>query len=243
MCELHRFVRLKLHLYSRRRRQLFAECATSRVLWRGLLARLAPTHVQLRLALSNHLGAIHGVGPKPSRQRRVCDAASFADSNRAQPSAELPQTNRASPWDRLLARHQREDRDSRRLWHLLRRSGAERMGNGIPRGKRFKLHHWNLQPQWRSRYVCSHWYGLSDGRRRGDGYLIGSPYKTPYAIHTTAGVQHAFSDHWLMSADFVHEQGNHGYRGFPYTSGTNLFTPLIPTTDPNYVTDQANVVP
>jgi hypothetical protein len=75
------------------------------------------------------------------------------------------------------------------------------------------------------------------------GNLVGSPYKTPYAIHTTGGVQHAFNERWLMSADYVHEQGNHGYRGFPYTSGTNLFTPLIPTTDPNYASDQANVVP
>ncbi len=75
------------------------------------------------------------------------------------------------------------------------------------------------------------------------GSLVGSPYKTPYAIHTTGGVQHAFNEHWLMSADYVHEQGNHGYRAFPYASGTNLFTPLIPTTDPNYATDQANVVP
>jgi len=75
------------------------------------------------------------------------------------------------------------------------------------------------------------------------GNLIGSPYKTPYAIHITGGVQHAFNEHWLMSADYVHEQGNHGYRAFPYAGGTNLFTPLIATTDPNYATDQANVVP
>jgi len=75
------------------------------------------------------------------------------------------------------------------------------------------------------------------------GNLVGSPYKTPYAIHTTGGVQHAFNEHWLASADYVHEQGNHGYRAFPYTSGTSLFTPLIPTRDPNYATDQANVVP
>ncbi len=46
-----------------------------------------------------------------------------------------------------------------------------------------------------------------------------------------------------MSADYVHEQGNHGYRAFPYTSGTSLFTPLISATDPNYATDQTNVVP
>jgi Carboxypeptidase regulatory-like domain/TonB dependent receptor len=47
------------------------------------------------------------------------------------------------------------------------------------------------------------------------GNLIGSPYKTPYAIHITAGVQHAFNERWLVSADYVHEQGNHGYRAFP----------------------------
>ena len=77
------------------------------------------------------------------------------------------------------------------------------------------------------------------------GNLIGSPYKTPYAIHTTGGVQHAFNEHWLMSADYVHEQGNHGYRGFPYSGGSNLFTPLIsPSEPPNeYAADQSDVVP
>ena len=58
------------------------------------------------------------------------------------------------------------------------------------------------------------------------GNLVGSPYKTPYAIHTTGGVQHAFNERWLMSADYVHEQGNHGYRGFPYTGGVNLLSPI-----------------
>jgi hypothetical protein len=78
------------------------------------------------------------------------------------------------------------------------------------------------------------------------GNLIGSNYKTPYAIHTTAGIQHAFNQKWLVSADYVHEQGNHGYRAFPYngafpvTGTLNLLTPLIPATD---TTDQANVVP
>jgi hypothetical protein len=72
------------------------------------------------------------------------------------------------------------------------------------------------------------------------GNLIGSPYKTPYAIHITGGAQHAFNEHWLMSADYVHEQGNHGYRAFPYASGTNLFTPLFPTSD---TADQTALVP
>jgi hypothetical protein len=75
------------------------------------------------------------------------------------------------------------------------------------------------------------------------GNLIGSNYKTPYAIHITGGVQHSFNEHWLVSADYTHEQGNHGYRAFPYSSGANLFTPLIAASDPNYSTDQTNVVP
>jgi hypothetical protein len=85
--------------------------------------------------------------------------------------------------------------------------------------------------------------GCLTGGSAATGNLVGSPYKTPYSIHTTGGIQHAFNERWLMSADYVHEQGNHGYRAFPYTSGTSLFTPLISATDPNYATDQTNVVP
>jgi hypothetical protein len=75
------------------------------------------------------------------------------------------------------------------------------------------------------------------------GNLVGSPYSTPYSIHVTTGVQHAFNKQWLMSADYVFEDGVHGYRPLPYSSDVNLFTPLIPTSDPDYATDQANVVP
>ena len=46
-----------------------------------------------------------------------------------------------------------------------------------------------------------------------------------------------------MSADYTHEQGNHGYRAYSFTSDTNLFTPLIPTSDPTYDRDQQSVVP
>ena len=85
--------------------------------------------------------------------------------------------------------------------------------------------------------------GCLQGGAGSIGNLIGSSYKTPYAIHITGGAQHAFSDRWLASADYTHEQGNHGYRAFPYEGGTNLLTPLISTADPSYDTDQANVVP
>lgn len=85
--------------------------------------------------------------------------------------------------------------------------------------------------------------GCLQGGAGATGNLIGSPYKTPYAVHITGGVQHAFNQHWLMSADYVHEQGNHGYRAFPYASGTDLLTPLIPSSDANYAANQTNVVP
>ncbi|HEY2115190.1 MAG TPA: TonB-dependent receptor, partial [Candidatus Angelobacter sp.] len=78
--------------------------------------------------------------------------------------------------------------------------------------------------------------GNSNG---GVGNVIDGNYKTPYAIHITGGVQHAFNRNWTVSADFIHEQGNHGYRGYAFTGGTNLFTPLLAPGDPS----QANFVP
>jgi hypothetical protein len=54
------------------------------------------------------------------------------------------------------------------------------------------------------------------------GALTDPNYKTPYAIHVTAGVQHALNSHWTVSADYVHEQGNHGYRRYSYTPGFTI---------------------
>lgn len=78
--------------------------------------------------------------------------------------------------------------------------------------------------------------GDSEG---GTANLIDSHYRTPYALHVSAGVQHSLGEHWRLSADYIHEQGNHGYRGYAYTGGANLFTPLLPVDDPA----QADVVP
>jgi len=85
--------------------------------------------------------------------------------------------------------------------------------------------------------------GCLQGGNGSTGNLIGSNYKTPYAIHISGGADHAFNQHWLASADYIHEQGNHGYRAFPYSGGANLLTPLISTSDPSYAADQASVVP
>ncbi len=66
----------------------------------------------------------------------------------------------------------------------------------------------------------------------GTANLIDPRYRTPYAIHISAGAQHAFTENWALSADFIHEQGNHGYRAYSYTGGTNLFTPELALSDP-----------
>lgn len=66
----------------------------------------------------------------------------------------------------------------------------------------------------------------------GTANLIDSGYRTPYALHASTGVQRALGEHWLLSADFIHERDNHAYRAYQYTGGVNLFTPLLPATDP-----------
>jgi len=69
------------------------------------------------------------------------------------------------------------------------------------------------------------------------GALVDPNYKTPYALHASAGIQHALNEHWTLSADWTHEQGNHAYRGYSYTAGVNLFSPdplnqdLVPNVD------------
>jgi len=75
----------------------------------------------------------------------------------------------------------------------------------------------------------------------GTANLIDSGYRTPYAIHISGGIQHAFGANWTLSADYIHEQGNHAYRAYSYTGGTNLFTPQLPTTDPNQAAYVPNV--
>ena len=65
--------------------------------------------------------------------------------------------------------------------------------------------------------------GATDG---GAGAVIDPGYKTPYAIHASAGIQHAFTRNWILSADWTHEQGVHAYRRYDYQAGYTLFSPL-----------------
>src|SRR5690348_4816994 len=60
----------------------------------------------------------------------------------------------------------------------------------------------------------------------GRGALIDPSYKTPYALHATAGIEDVFDVGWLVSADWTHEQGVHSYRRYSYLAGFTLNTPI-----------------
>src|ERR1039458_322111 len=53
----------------------------------------------------------------------------------------------------------------------------------------------------------------------GAGAVIDPAYKTPYALHASAGVGHAFNSHWTMGADWTHEAGVHSYARYQYQAG------------------------
>ncbi len=80
--------------------------------------------------------------------------------------------------------------------------------------------------------------GAAEG---GSASVIDSGYRTPYAIHISGGIQHAFNEKWSASADYIHEQGNHGYRAYSFAGGVNLFTPQLAQDDPNQATYVPNV--
>jgi hypothetical protein len=72
----------------------------------------------------------------------------------------------------------------------------------------------------------------------GAGVVIDPHYHTPYSLTVSGGVQYLWHKAWTLSADYVHEQGVHGYRRYEYTAGTTLFSPLF-SQDP--ATQMANV--
>ena len=72
----------------------------------------------------------------------------------------------------------------------------------------------------------------------GAGALIDPAYKTPYALHATAGVEHAFNAHWMMSADWTNETGVHSFARYQYQAGYTVFSPLFAQ---DVATQQQNV--
>jgi hypothetical protein len=54
----------------------------------------------------------------------------------------------------------------------------------------------------------------------GPSSLIDPNYHTPYALHATAGIEHAFNANWILSADWTLETGMHGYRRYDFPNVT-----------------------
>jgi hypothetical protein len=55
-----------------------------------------------------------------------------------------------------------------------------------------------------------------NGLGAGPAAVIDPNYKTPYAVHATAGLHHAIGTHWTVSGDYTHEEGNRGFRGYSF---------------------------
>jgi Carboxypeptidase regulatory-like domain/TonB dependent receptor len=70
------------------------------------------------------------------------------------------------------------------------------------------------QNGWVSAFTAVNSYNLANGP--GPAALIDPNYHTPYAIHVTAGMQHALSSNWMVSADYTLETGLHAYRSYGY---------------------------
>jgi Carboxypeptidase regulatory-like domain/TonB dependent receptor len=57
----------------------------------------------------------------------------------------------------------------------------------------------------------------------GSRALIDPDYHTPYAIHASMGIQHAFNPNWILSADYTLEQGRHSYSAYQYPDALEVF--------------------
>jgi hypothetical protein len=62
----------------------------------------------------------------------------------------------------------------------------------------------------------------------GSGAVIDPNYRTPYALQVSGGIEYLWHKNWTLSANYVHQQGVHGYRRYEYTAGYTLFSPLFP---------------
>ena len=63
---------------------------------------------------------------------------------------------------------------------------------------------------------------ISGDASSGAANIIDPGYRTPYAIHISAGIQHAFNANWSLSADYVHELDRINYERGPYIIPTWL---------------------
>ncbi len=63
---------------------------------------------------------------------------------------------------------------------------------------------------------------LVPGTQGGQGALIDSRYKTPYALQASFGFEHEFEKGWRVNVSYEHQEGNHQYRAYDYVAGFTL---------------------
>ncbi len=206
----HRLRERSLH-HPRQRRHLLAKRPAPRSLRGRFLAALAPSHRQLWLALPDDLRALHRFRPQPGRERDIPHTAGITDS--VNPSAPHDYRKQFAP--RLGLAYSPGNSGKTVL-----RAGFGLFYNDLAQngwGTAFQaVNSSNFVTGGCSLTGTTGAYALTGpGCLKAEGSggnIIDSDYKTPYAIHITGGVQHAFNEHWTLSADYTHEQGNHGYR-------------------------------
>jgi Carboxypeptidase regulatory-like domain/TonB dependent receptor-like, beta-barrel len=89
-------------------------------------------------------------------------------------------------------------------------------GNTVLRGGTGLYFNDLAQNGWVEAFTAVNGGNLAHGS--GPAALIDSNYHTPYALHATAGMQHAFNANWILSADYTLETGMHGYRRYDFPS-------------------------
>jgi len=109
--------------------------------------------------------------------------------------------------------------------HDYRKAFAPRLGLAYALGSSrstvlragFGMYHNDLaQNGWVSAFQAVNDTNVSTGGGSAPPSVIDPRYHTPYAIHVTAGVVHAFSANWTLSADWTLETGVHGYRRYDF---------------------------
>jgi outer membrane receptor protein involved in Fe transport len=63
---------------------------------------------------------------------------------------------------------------------------------------------------------------VNGGPYSGQGAVIDPNYRTPYALQTSAAVEHRFGNSWLLNVQFEHQEGNHQYQRYEYVAGFTL---------------------
>jgi hypothetical protein len=89
-------------------------------------------------------------------------------------------------------------------------------GNTVLRGGAGMYYSDLAQNGWVSAFQAVNNTNVAAGGGIAPPSIIDPNYHTPYAIHATAGIQHAFNANWSLSADWTLETGMHGYRRYDF---------------------------